>query len=250
MATETIARRYAFVKVVESSGRPPFAHNELHDLESSWWTAVYVIFFMLDIDVNDELDDKELRDKSQKREAVRQALFPGSHNYDARSSFLTQRAVFLDYLSWLPDCLMDIRTALGVARERLILCYGQFEENFSGSYFEELYTAFIYCFQRCRAVAIGLQEAYGASLILRHFLERSAASAADAQVHAEDAEDSDDHQVVTRKVTRNNPGPSSGHGRKGQKRHRSPEGEARVTLRRRSDKHTEFIQGSSEHLAI
>ena len=49
MATEVASQNYLFLpEHIEETSNPPFRMNLLHDLESQWWTAAWILFYHTD----------------------------------------------------------------------------------------------------------------------------------------------------------------------------------------------------------
>lgn len=247
MASEVIERVYLLsnnrsrLDSLPGSSRPPFRHNQLHDLESLWWIAIYVIFFMLETGIGTELDEKDIKDKYRRRQEARQALFPGTDNTTMRQAFLTEPCQFEDLTSWMPDSFEDIKDALETVRNELVQCYVDYEDSFEELGFIQLHELLIACFRRCETTAVILQKRLGCSLILESFEKCAATTAREAA--PEDAHYSGDDEEVL-EVTGKGSASSTGQGRGGQKRKRSPGCEASTSLLKSRTKQTEPAQSS------
>ena len=250
MATEVMNRGYLFFQVdPERQSSPTFVHNELHDLESLWWTAVYVIFFMLDTSFDEEPDEKKIEAAARKRNTTRMNLFPGTNAIKHRKTFLTEQPRFLENLDWIPESLREIRTALNYARGRLVQRYDAFEKTFEVTDFADVHEAFISSFTSCKDVAASVENRVEATLVIG---TSNGASVSTVVPEADTNETQNSENLGLLGGAGGNSGPLSGQGLRSQKRKRSPDVVAgyhneqtdRPELSRGSSKHPHNLSGS------
>ncbi|KAL5496162.1 hypothetical protein ACEPAH_3079 [Sanghuangporus vaninii] len=192
MASEAIQRRYLYTNVCLNVSSHPFFHNDLHDLESLWWVAIYQMFFMLDIKFEPGLSSSAIQLKLVDRRNARKSLFPGTDETENRRSFLNDKKTFHDYISWIPKTLAKINESLGVIRDCLVKSYVELEENFSSEITcggEQ--DVFRNGFALCEAAVTQTQRSTGLSLIdkkkFRVFCElRAAANKTEGQFTSND----------------------------------------------------------------
>lgn len=239
MANEVIERQYIFRQNSEQDiDPPPFAHNALHDLESVWWTAVHLVFFILDIDFDGSLENEKIQAKRLKRNNARKELFPGVNTAKKRQDFLIERCAFLDCLSWMPDSLKDIVEALNGARGSLVAQYNAFEKSFGELDCTKVHSTLILCFKTCERAAARVESRSGSSLVTTSFSKRDPSTTA-SDVDTEEIQDLDKYQDFL-EPTENDPGASSG-----RKRKLGPDGSGSATRRKIEMDQPDFIQGSS-----
>ena len=98
MAAEAIAFKYLFSLKMPTTPKSDFTHFALHDIESLWWTGIWMIVFHLPPDHVETSDQKNARRQKTAK------LFPGTKNdYEVRHDFfkdgLTYRQSLADWLS-------------------------------------------------------------------------------------------------------------------------------------------------------
>ena len=103
----------------------PFSYNHIHDLESLWWVAVWIVFknyFLLSGDqLPSAIDDVEISLKNS------QSLFPAVINHTGRQNgFQTS---FMDACSGLPSNKQAICQCLNGLRINLIVQYKAMEDK-------------------------------------------------------------------------------------------------------------------------
>lgn len=106
---------------------PPFTYNPLHDFESIWWLAVWLLFYReVAPDGDDEaLDEEEYRIvENQRREAYK--LF---HQEDCRSMALTYNGFFSGSIGFLHPSVQAAGYGLEISRAALVNAYTLAEQN-------------------------------------------------------------------------------------------------------------------------
>ena len=103
----------------------PFFHNHLHDLESLWWVAVWMVFHN---HISEAEPSFTLPDVKHRLDQARK-LFPPAFNYDTRLlGFQTQ--AFLKACAGLPDDKTAIYKSLDHLRQVLIDDYESIEARY------------------------------------------------------------------------------------------------------------------------
>ncbi|KAL5479042.1 hypothetical protein ACEPAI_2330 [Sanghuangporus weigelae] len=115
-------------KMIESRRAPPFSYNDLHDLESLWWIAVWEVFNNVDPGEEDCRLQSEKQD--DRRESAAAKLFPECNELVNRMQFIQATDVYYDELAWMPECLHDVKFILDSLRIELVLSYQKFEATF------------------------------------------------------------------------------------------------------------------------
>lgn len=106
-----------------SEGRPEriFLHNPLHDYESVWWIAIWVLFRCKPESLNsEEPEDSQMR--------AMEEIF-GKH----RTTVMIASGPFNHYKKFLPDILHPLFEILEAFRGVLIMAYQDYERSFDGS---------------------------------------------------------------------------------------------------------------------
>ena len=123
MAVEAGSQTYQFApQDIEEASSPPFRMNLLHDLESQWWTATWILFFHTDANSPTQALD-------QQQQSYYQA-FPPMSNTGDRLNFFKLRNVLLQAYETLSETYRDrCRCVLNLARS---LCnfYRQAEKSY------------------------------------------------------------------------------------------------------------------------
>jgi hypothetical protein len=96
-----------------------FRYNPLHDLESLWWIAVWMMFTHRDDRVEQEPSNED--EESQSRYAER--LFPRIINGSGRLDALKNHVVFLNMLLCLPEAFYAAASKLESIRQTLVEHY-------------------------------------------------------------------------------------------------------------------------------
>lgn len=97
--------------------RPTFFHNDLHDLESLWWTVVWKLFREYPIALTDPADQRSMEE--QRSRAFSQLFSQTSSTWD-RHNFIKDGPIFYRDIAWLPYWTRDIIDSL---RTTLVLRY-------------------------------------------------------------------------------------------------------------------------------
>ena len=131
--------------------RPPrFFHNDLHDLESLWWIAIWKI---LNYNPRSAASSRSIdaRERAKQREHAKDLLFHQSNQALDRSLFLRTNVHYSDCLAWmqfdaLKRALCDVRTAF-------VDKYSEFEAGFPGiqmQVFDGTHSLLRSLFRRCK----------------------------------------------------------------------------------------------------
>jgi hypothetical protein len=107
---------------IQEAPSPPFQQNYLHDLESVWWIAAFILFCN--------------RDKSEEEESLEQGahqafaqlqvvyrMFPRALNSVRRRDIFTRTSVFTDLIKRLPSAFLPVASKLDGARAVLLERY-------------------------------------------------------------------------------------------------------------------------------
>ncbi|KAL5525363.1 hypothetical protein ACEPAF_9233 [Sanghuangporus sanghuang] len=145
MSAEALQRKYLYKPVVKEQhlsymtrlqqpdSETSFFHNDLHDVESLWWIAVYETFRQGE-KYGPKATGKSVQRAATKKpktrlEAARQ-LFPDSGFAEERVGFLNDNGRFIENLAWMPGNLVGTKPFLSLLRETLVRAYVEFEANF------------------------------------------------------------------------------------------------------------------------
>ena len=135
----------------------PFFHNHLHDLESLWWVAVWVVFYnnFSEPDPSFTLPDAEYR-----LDIVRK-LFPPTLDNTTRQNGFRLPTLFRKICDGLPHNTGEIYDSLDLIREFLINHYEVIEAGFPQSIDidasnNDIYDAFTEGFSDLQSLSDGL----------------------------------------------------------------------------------------------
>ena len=103
----------------------PFFHNHLHDLESLWWVAVWVVFHN---HISEAEPSFTLPDAKRRLDQTRKLFPPTSDNTTRRNGFQTQ--AFLKTCAGLPNDRKAIYKSLDHLRHFLIDDYESIEARY------------------------------------------------------------------------------------------------------------------------
>lgn len=116
MAVEAIALQHLFVPgrgrgvrvqpYLSEEQTPNFTYFALHDLESVWWTGIWMVFFKYT-----QNNDKDSHLKS-KRQEMTEKVFPGTNEYGFRTLFLEKEHVFISTMAKWPSLAFSAFIAL------------------------------------------------------------------------------------------------------------------------------------------
>lgn len=133
---------------LQDTGRPPrFFHNDLHDLESLWWIALWKLLKHT-AKFEGSIQDEE---RARQREVTINLLFPQSNNTIKRMHFLQTNVHYWDYLTWWPD--RTLKMAMASLRSTLVKKYSKFEASFpeiQTELFDGTHALFRGLFTKCR----------------------------------------------------------------------------------------------------
>ncbi|KAL5525403.1 hypothetical protein ACEPAF_9273 [Sanghuangporus sanghuang] len=146
----------------------PFFHNGLHNLESLWWVAVWLLFFNRDgsvendqnSDEDGEEDEEDENDQDDLRESLIQKLFPCGIITEERGRFLQYTTDYLKSIQWMAGKFSLVAFKLNHLRAALISKYIDFEATFpkkSWGMLEGMQYVFLQHFEECRKQAIGIK---------------------------------------------------------------------------------------------
>jgi hypothetical protein len=140
----------------------PFSHNHLHDLESLWWVAVWILFYNHFSKEETSSRSVTLHDAEQ-RLRLAQTLFPPVRGSDTcRDGFQT---VFQKKYYKLPEDNRPFGANLDVIRQLLITQYNDVEANLPESIDpdssdDEIYNGFKMIFSELKSDSDGLKLEY------------------------------------------------------------------------------------------
>ncbi len=112
----------------------PFSHNHLHDLESLWWVAVWVVFYNYISNGAPSRDrsSSALKAASDQLELA-EALFPPARDIATRQNNFQYLTSFLRTCGRLPRNKKDMRDGLEFIRRRLVKHYRLIEAGYPES---------------------------------------------------------------------------------------------------------------------
>ncbi|KAL5479079.1 hypothetical protein ACEPAI_2367 [Sanghuangporus weigelae] len=132
---------------------PPFFHNDLHDLESLWWIAIWELFAYRG---HSELWRSLNAEEDNTRRSAARALFQNSELSGDRTLFLQNIWVYEERTSWMPVMFGDIHRFLNTIRVLLLAKYKKFEEEFpevKPDMIEGTHDGLSWLFEACRKSA-------------------------------------------------------------------------------------------------
>ncbi|KAL5479078.1 hypothetical protein ACEPAI_2366 [Sanghuangporus weigelae] len=145
----------------------PFFHNDLHDLESIWWIATWVLFFNR---VCRDLSDEE---QDYYRLLAAKAIFHIAGSPTDRTLFFQTPTVFEEQTAWVPDELRDMTRFLNAIRRILLVSYEKFEKELPEvrtDVFEGIHEKLLLVFDACKNTAIEIEVALSQTLVPQHHL--------------------------------------------------------------------------------
>ncbi|KAL5536944.1 hypothetical protein ACEPAF_767 [Sanghuangporus sanghuang] len=137
------------LKAMRNIPRLPFVQNEGHDIESSWWIAIHILF-----NADETLSKEVIRNRQHSRQVWMRRIFPGAFNI-AREHFFTIERHVADGVAWLPSSYELAVAGLLILRDTLNDCYVAFEKDFPNlntEAFSELHDEAISVFNACEIV--------------------------------------------------------------------------------------------------
>ncbi|OCB90632.1 hypothetical protein A7U60_g2150 [Sanghuangporus baumii] len=142
---------------------PPFFHNDLHDLESLWWIAIWELFVYRGY--SELCRSLNVEEDNTRKSAVR-ALFQNSELSGDRTLFLQNIWVYEERTSWMPVMFGDIHRFLNALRALLLAKYKKFEEEFpevKPDMIEGTHDSLSWLFEACRTSADKIEATLGTS---------------------------------------------------------------------------------------
>ena len=89
----------------------PYFHNDLHDLESLWRIAVWVLFTH-NISSRSVISSSIAKERQAQRKAAAAELFPENADMYIHRMFPVSKDEYFRRLTWLPDRLRSIKAVL------------------------------------------------------------------------------------------------------------------------------------------
>jgi hypothetical protein len=150
----------------EPESQVPFSHNHLHDLESLWWVAVWVVFYNNFSKGTPSPDCPSLtRQDVESQLDLAETLFPAtSRSTDRQNSFQLPNS-FRDTCNQLPENKKAICRGLNVLRRLLISHYSVIEAKHPESVDpessdDEIYDHFIHLFSNLKILSHNVKLEY------------------------------------------------------------------------------------------
>lgn len=137
-------------RLQEQEEPPRFFHNDLHDLESLWWIAIWKIL-NYSIQSATRFSSIDIRERVKQRELARNLLFPPSDETLKRTLFMQTGTHFRHYFAWLR--WNALKGALDSIRRTLVDVYAKFEASFPDietRIFDGIHALLCCLFLRCR----------------------------------------------------------------------------------------------------
>ncbi|KAL5479069.1 hypothetical protein ACEPAI_2357 [Sanghuangporus weigelae] len=171
IANEVLAGAYLYKSNTESSNSdsdqeggatepPSFFFNDLHDLESLLWVAVYELFTILDDSETTPVDELTEGEYFCREDAAI-LLFPGSNEMDFREDFMKDKHKFRSCISWIPESFEGIKGYLNILRRHLSRSYAKFERKLPRFQMEALKDSqvmFEDTFSTCMELALAMEQ--------------------------------------------------------------------------------------------
>ncbi|KAI5115422.1 hypothetical protein M0805_004009, partial [Coniferiporia weirii] len=101
---ETSAKPFQVSGLDDEPAAPPLSYNCLHDMESVWWAAIWMLFLHED---SSEKSERTEADRIQQAETANE-LFPRQMIFDKRVLFLISRYTFKERTRCLPQSFQKI----------------------------------------------------------------------------------------------------------------------------------------------
>jgi hypothetical protein len=141
----------------------PFSHNHLHDLESLWWVAVWVVFYNYFLEETSSRDHPSftLQDTAEQLRLAR-TLFPPALDSTSRRDGFQNPKSFQNTCAGLPSNKKAICDGLNFVRRLLISHYNAIEARYPESVdpdssSDDIYDGFTQVFSRSETVSHGLK---------------------------------------------------------------------------------------------
>ncbi|KAL5520221.1 hypothetical protein ACEPAG_9434 [Sanghuangporus baumii] len=142
---------------------PSFFHNDLHDLESLWWIAIWELFVHRG---HSELWRSLNAEEDNTRRSAGRALFQNSELSGDRTLFLQNIWVYEERTSWMPVMFGAIHRFLNTIRVLLLAKYKKFEEGFPEvrpDMIEGTHDGLSWLFEACRKSSDEIEASLGTS---------------------------------------------------------------------------------------
>ncbi|KAL5520224.1 hypothetical protein ACEPAG_9437 [Sanghuangporus baumii] len=139
---------------------PIFFHNDLHDLESLWWVAIWELFFNRKCS-EVVCEGEHVEEQGRMRLIAADTLFHVPGATGERSLFFRRKSVYYEKTEWIPDQLLDIQEILDDARVVLLQKYIDFEAEFPAirvDVFKGTHEILLMHFEACRDFAYDQED--------------------------------------------------------------------------------------------
>ncbi|KAL5498447.1 hypothetical protein ACEPAH_2589 [Sanghuangporus vaninii] len=146
-------------KMMDSRIPPPFFHNDLHDLESLWWIAVWALFNNHIVPMSG-IVCSQTEEQDFQRESVAAELFSENNAAESRRLFIQAMDDYYNQVAWMPECLRSVKILLDSLRTELVLSYRKFEASFISTTTEVcdgVQDEFQRLFASCRDASAGMK---------------------------------------------------------------------------------------------
>lgn len=125
MSVETMVQKFLFIPHGQRRPDTPFRYNALHDIESTWWLGIWMLYFF------QPEGHEESTQSSNLRQVETDGIFPGVLAHTGRLTFLT----FQDYLftcteGWIAEVFTYAVEILNNVRLSLVDLYTELERTF------------------------------------------------------------------------------------------------------------------------
>ena len=182
MSIEVAAQKYLFIpsdpgpsstEVDELAGvtvqdvgptrtKVPFSHNHLHDLESLWWAAFWMVFYNYVSGGTASRDGPSFTLQDAKNQLnIAENLFPLTTDSSTRMDSFKIDELFLEVCEKLPDKKTAIYTRLNLLRRLLVRDYEAIESGYPRSIKvnasnDDIYDIFTRIFSALKTITYGL----------------------------------------------------------------------------------------------
>ncbi|KAL5520260.1 hypothetical protein ACEPAG_9473 [Sanghuangporus baumii] len=146
-------------KMMDSRIPPPFFHNDLHDLESLWWIAIWELFNNHIVPLSG-IVYFQTEEQDFQRESVAAELFSENNAAESRRLFIQAMDDYYNQVAWMPECLRSVKILLDSLRTELVFSYRKFEASFTSNPTEicdGIQDEFQRLFAKCRDASVGLK---------------------------------------------------------------------------------------------
>ncbi|KAL5520262.1 hypothetical protein ACEPAG_9475 [Sanghuangporus baumii] len=112
-------------QMIDSCRPPPFSYNDLHDLESLWWIAIWELFSNIS-----PVGSSQSGEQDVQRESAAAKIFSGCSAVVNRQQFIQAANVYYDEVAWMPERLRNVKFILDSLRIELVRSYRKLEATF------------------------------------------------------------------------------------------------------------------------